>query len=652
MKYDLSTLRQMKLPSLKYLASNASSAAQRFPLPLISAIVGAALGIYMIEEDEKIQNIFPYLNTLLCAALGIVLFFCVGIYTERKGFEPMKRRGYNLMAFSALALIWLSLPDWESVFNPAAAYIRYGVYLVIIHLMVSFTPFLAKGKINGFWNYNKSLFLRFLTSVLFSGVLYAGLALALGSLDFLFDVDLHDKLFAELWVSIAGIFNTWFFLSGVPKNLEELEDIRSYPKGLKIFTQYVLLSLLGLYLIILYAYSAKIILTWSWPKGLVPYLVSSVSVLGILTLMLLYPYGESEESSWIKKVSRWYYLVLLPLVVLMFIALCFRLSDYGVTINRYALFVLGIWLAVVCFYFISGRKSIKFVPISLSLTLLLVCFGPWGMFSVSERSQVARLEKILTDAQILVNGKIVNEIQLPDSCVHFDTLKTSINDRLLNDSLIVEVTSIMSYLDDFHGYESIRGWFKQDLSGVIETYDKQQAGIDSNARYRRRWNRMQDDVWQAAMGVRKRSSRIYIDEAVQIWSFSSTRNSSGIVDIKGFDYIVNINDDSVIKYVDSDSSRFFHFKSVNSKSSEFIFGFTDDTVSLPIANFIKGLYGKGDHEVVDDGMRPVPQDSMVLRASSARYDYQIDINYIHLNRPEDDTVPISYFNLDVKIRKK
>lgn len=641
----------MKLPSLKYLASNASSAAQRFPLPLISAIVGAALGIYMIEEDEKIHNIFPYLNTLLCAALGIVLFFCVGIYTERKGFEPMKRRGYNLIAFLALALIWLSLPDWESVFNPAAAYIRYGVYLVIIHLMVSFTPFLAKGKINGFWNYNKSLFLRFLTSVLFSGVLYAGLALALGSLDFLFDVDLHDKLFAELWVSIAGIFNTWFFLSGVPKNLEELEDIRSYPKGLKIFTQYVLLSLLGLYLIILYAYSAKIILTWSWPKGLVPYLVSSVSVLGILTLMLLYPYGESEESSWIKKVSRWYYLVLLPLVVLMFIALCFRLSDYGVTINRYALFVLGIWLAVVCFYFISGRKSIKFVPISLSLTLLLVCFGPWGMFSVSERSQVARLEKILTDAKILVKGKIVNETQLPDSCVHFDTLKTSINDRLLNDSLIVEVTSIMSYLDDFHGYESIRGWFKQDLSGVIETYDKQQADIDSNERYRRRWNRMQDDVWQAAMGVRRNYSYrgLEVIGLRQEYSFRSDKSLIKLKEVKGCDYFVEFN--SFLNYSLSqenvaclDSSLNFNVILHTKEPFWFKVYFDGDSATLPLDNFISTLYKKRADQVVD-----LPKDELSFRLSTKNAVYSLDLNMVGL-QVENDTMEISAFSGELRIK--
>ena len=45
----------------------------------------------------------------------------------------------------------------------------------------------------------------------------------------------------RLWIVIAGVFETWFFLAGVPKNLEELDESDDYPKGLKIFTQYVLL---------------------------------------------------------------------------------------------------------------------------------------------------------------------------------------------------------------------------------------------------------------------------------------------------------------------------------------------------------------------------------------------------------------------------
>ena len=124
---------------------------------------------------------------------------------------------------------------------------------------------------------------------MYSGFLYVGLILALSALKLLFDIEIHEELYLEFYIVIIGLFNTWFFVSGIPSNLEELENVNEYPKGLKIFAQYVLLPLLVLYLIILYAYGAKILIFWDWPKGIVSYLISCVSVLGILTVLLFYP---------------------------------------------------------------------------------------------------------------------------------------------------------------------------------------------------------------------------------------------------------------------------------------------------------------------------------------------------------------------------
>jgi hypothetical protein len=41
----------------------------------------------------------------------------------------------------------------------------------------------------------------------------------------------------ELWVLVAGLFDSWFFLAGIPEDLEGLDKIKEYPIGLKIFMQ-------------------------------------------------------------------------------------------------------------------------------------------------------------------------------------------------------------------------------------------------------------------------------------------------------------------------------------------------------------------------------------------------------------------------------
>ena len=42
----------MKLPSINYLFAQARTAATRYPLTLISALIGVSIGIYLIEYES------------------------------------------------------------------------------------------------------------------------------------------------------------------------------------------------------------------------------------------------------------------------------------------------------------------------------------------------------------------------------------------------------------------------------------------------------------------------------------------------------------------------------------------------------------------------------------------------------------------------
>jgi hypothetical protein len=68
------------------------------------------------------------------------------------------------------------------------------------------------------------------------------------------------------------------FLAGFPRDFSNPATISDYPQGLKIMTQYVLLPLVTLYLLILYAYLAKVIFTAHWPSGWVAYLVLAATL--------------------------------------------------------------------------------------------------------------------------------------------------------------------------------------------------------------------------------------------------------------------------------------------------------------------------------------------------------------------------------------
>src|SRR5690606_6285564 len=97
--------------------------------------------------------------------------------------------------------------------------IRHMALVLALHLAASYIMFMNQREENAFWQFNKALFLRILTAALYSAVLYLGLIVAIVALEQLFGLDVPDKIYPELWVFMVGVFNTWFFLAGVPTNI-------------------------------------------------------------------------------------------------------------------------------------------------------------------------------------------------------------------------------------------------------------------------------------------------------------------------------------------------------------------------------------------------------------------------------------------------
>jgi hypothetical protein len=74
---------------------------------------------------------------------------------------------------------------WRSVFFSLPQKVdemtamRFTLFAIGLHLLVAFVPFMVRDEMNGLWQFNKYIFIRILTSALYSGVLFIGLALAL-----------------------------------------------------------------------------------------------------------------------------------------------------------------------------------------------------------------------------------------------------------------------------------------------------------------------------------------------------------------------------------------------------------------------------------------------------------------------------------------
>lgn len=629
----------MKLPSFHYLVSNARNTLLRFPLTLLVATIASIIGIYLVENESHVKNFFPFVNVMLTASIGIPLFFSASIIAAKRKLNVRDKRMLMLLVAVLLVIIYFTLPNADSTHNTALPYVKYAIYNITAHLMVSFIPFIFNKQINGFWQHNKILFIRIWTSALFSGVLYVGLALALVSMKLLFEIDINEKLYFDIYIFIAGVFNTWFFLSGIPEDFDELDSIEVYPKGLKIFSQYILLSLLGLYLVILYFYGGKILLSWDWPKGIVSYLIICVSVLGILTFLLLYPYGNQSGNEWIKKTSKLFYVILIPLLVILFIAILMRIDDYGITIKRYVVLFLGIWLCVVCVYTILGKTNIKFIPISLAVMLLLISFGPWGMFSVSEHYQVKRLKAILEKAAILKEGKIQNESIFNNKNENLDFK----NEKLLSDSLHNEIYSILDYMDDFHGFSAIRSWYTQDIDSIVE--------IKTKAKNSNYYN--EAEIYMNAMGLeyenRYEASNDYVN-------FNSTGNSN-LLNVSGYDYTMSLsdymygNDESECGKFEIDTVIYkiqYNAKTKNElilENGDDKAEFYQEPFHLNFNDMLQRLLN-GSQGYNND----VSPEKMELRAKLGKIEVKLQINSIEISR-KNNKEKLSSFNGNIFVKR-
>ncbi|WP_373399815.1 DUF4153 domain-containing protein [Algoriphagus halophilus] len=309
-----------------------------------------------------------------------------------------------------LGLVFYSFPSENTFTNTRIPYIRYLVYNLTAHLLVAFLSYWNEKSDQAFWKFNENIFLRVITGVFYSLVIQIGISLALGAVSLLFSIEIDPKNYFYIFIVSIGLFNTWYFLAGAPTDFEEAVSLSNYPKGLKIFTQFILIPLLLVYMTILYIYGGKIIFTWDWPKGIVSYMIIAISVLGIFTNLLLFPIQDQKESSWIRTFYKAFYFLIIPLIIILFLAIGIRVKEYGLTVNRYIVLLMGFWLVFIAGYFIFGPGKIKTIPISLAAFMIFGSFGPWGMFSLSESNQIKRLEHILTESGILQNGKIQNEV--------------------------------------------------------------------------------------------------------------------------------------------------------------------------------------------------------------------------------------------------
>lgn len=420
------------LKSIKNTMINIGKSIERFPITVILSSILVILLIILNEQrvDLSIEQIEDFSRLNMIVGLGVILSTCIGLLTERF-FYKNKVKGVISYAIGVLALVlyyFNLLPSFEFV-----SLTRFTAVVISLIIAFFFIPWLKKRE--GYETYVIKVFSSFLTTFVYSGVLYFGLAAILLTTNTLFDLQIDGKYYYYIFLVVSLIFAVALFLSKIPGREDTLEDY-TFSRSLKVLLLNIVIPLITIYTLILYAYFAKIIIQWQWPKGLVSHLVLWYSAISVGVIFLITPIVKDNTIGRLFK--TWFPKLIIPILAMMFISIGLRINQYGITENRYYVVLLGIWITGIMLYF-SFVKPLRniIIPISLFFVVAIAVFGPLSSYSLSIKSQNNRFNEILSKNQMLSEDKILKNTEL------------STDDKR-------QLSSIITYFNDYHDLDDLK----------------------------------------------------------------------------------------------------------------------------------------------------------------------------------------------------
>lgn len=390
----------------------------RYPMACVSAIVLSVqlsrFFYYALKDINCIDFEWPspielFFALLLGSFLSILLCFTADLFCHLRKEKLPFRILWNVVAVAlAAAGGKLLYANFHSNFVPY--YVFTSLFVALMLLLA--VPTLGYRNSRMTWNYHIRLLFAILLGDVVAHILVMGMVAIILSIFYLFHIDFNsESIIYALGIAngiTIGLLLPCCVMALMPIDKESYDRPLIYNKFMKIIIQYILLTLVCIEAVVLYLFALKTLIQWELPQGKVAYLVFSYAIIGTIVWYLLKPVFCSEQPTKMKYLEKGYFVSLIPLLVLLFVGLFRRIHDYGFTANRYLVLVGACWFMVVSVIMLFRKsKSTNLALLTLPVIAVLLLFGPWSMFSLPERIQLNRFEKIATEYHLLENGKIV-----------------------------------------------------------------------------------------------------------------------------------------------------------------------------------------------------------------------------------------------------
>lgn len=362
-----------------------------YPLTLIFSIISSIMGIRFLDSLSE--------NTFL--SLTLAFYISIPLCAKFEGalqYKNKKMRAFYIFVIVNLFSLFMYFDKISNKEKPLRIFLVALLYILLFFFTPSKDFKDDKSNLNHFVKSVSTL----VNSLIFSMTLFLGLIFIIFSLKELFSIDFGHNIYGNLYILVMGVFFVPIFLSGIEENNNTL-----YSKFFEFLLAKVIFPLLIIYLLILYSYLGKILLTKTYPKNIVPYLTLVYSFGAIF----FYYLSKLLDNKYINKYLKSFFILLIPIIAMTYFSIIPRLIQYSITEKRYFILIASLWftLLILVNIFIKN-KVIIFLRNSLLLFVFLSAFGPLSATNLSKSLQAIRLENLLKVSKENIDKDDLKEI--------------------------------------------------------------------------------------------------------------------------------------------------------------------------------------------------------------------------------------------------
>ncbi|HBQ64718.1 MAG TPA: hypothetical protein DD727_07330, partial [Clostridiales bacterium] len=413
---------------LKSMARSMYATIARFP---VTVMVSLTLGILLVygNHHRNLPDLYTRINMTLGLAIPLTALatLAAGRFSQasRRKLFPWVLVAFQLAAGLLLFAYWLYMTP---IGEDTGVYRNLRGFKLMGLVSVAALGFFAAQHFprrKGFVMHVIRILIRILVTAIFTGVLCGGLDAIIFAADQLFDLNISNRIYTDVVFLVITVFTPLYFFGGVPL-LSGKEDAgeedtgkagtEDYPGFLKVLFLYIVLPLLSVYMIIVLLYCLRVLLAGQpWPENRLLTLAFPVAPILTASLFLIAPLARIYR--WPRIAISVLPIAVLPLFAMMFAGLAIRTQAYGMTEQRYFVWVMGGWTALVMIGMIYQRVKKTsgngfqgvLLPVTLAVAVFFMVLGPVNAYRISQNSQNERLSRLFGSYGLLREGEIDRE---------------------------------------------------------------------------------------------------------------------------------------------------------------------------------------------------------------------------------------------------